>query len=44
LSANHAICPIYHAMRIWAHTDKITSVVFPTTEYEMPDKGIALSA
>jgi nickel transport system substrate-binding protein len=44
LSTNHAICPIYHAKRIWAHTDKIASFVFPTTEYEMPDKGIVLSA
>jgi nickel transport system substrate-binding protein len=44
LAANHAICPIYHAKRIWAHTDKVSNFVFPTTEYEMPDKGIVLSA
>lgn len=44
LASNHAICPIYHAKRIWAHSDKIASFVFPTTEYELPDKGIVLRA
>lgn len=43
LRDNHAICPIYHAKRIWAHTDHISTFVFPTTEYEMPDKGIVLA-
>jgi nickel transport system substrate-binding protein len=42
LAANHAIVPIYHAKRIWAHTDKIKSFTFPSTEYEMPDRGVAL--
>lgn len=40
---NHAICPIYHAKRIWAHTERVKTFVFPTTEYEMPDKGIVLA-
>lgn len=40
---NHAIVPIYHAKRIWAHTEKVKTFVFPTTEYEMPDKGIVLA-
>lgn len=44
LRDNHAICPIYHAKRIWAHSERVTSFVFPTTEYEMPDKGIVLGA
>ncbi|WP_395015389.1 ABC transporter substrate-binding protein [Dongia sp.] len=44
LRDNHAICPIYHAKRIWAHTDRVTKFVFPTTEYEMPDKGVVLTS
>jgi nickel transport system substrate-binding protein len=43
LAANHAIVPIYHAKRIWAHTDKIKTFVFPTTEYDMPDRGIVMA-
>lgn len=43
LRDNHAIVPIYHAKRIWAHTEKVKTFVFPTTEYEMPDKGIVLA-
>ncbi len=43
LTANHAIVPIYHAQRIWAHTDKVKTFVFPVTEYEMPDVGVVLA-
>lgn len=43
LNANHAIVPIYHAQRIWAYTEKIKTFVFPSTEYEMPDRGIVMA-
>jgi nickel transport system substrate-binding protein len=43
LYAQHAVIPIYHAKRIWAHTDKIKTFALPSTEYEMPDRGVALA-
>ena len=42
LHDNHAMAPIYHHARIWAHSDRLSSFRIPATEYEMPLEGVAL--
>jgi len=44
LESNHAIAPIYHASRIWAHSSRVKGFAIPPTEYEMPFEGITLEA
>jgi len=44
LDKNHAIAPIYHASRIWAHGKRVSNFTIPATEYEMPHEGIKLVA
>ncbi|MBP1886492.1 ABC transporter substrate-binding protein [Sinorhizobium mexicanum] len=43
LEDHHAIVPIYHASRIWAHGERVKNFHIPPTEYEMPHEGISLS-
>ncbi|MCB4771020.1 ABC transporter substrate-binding protein [Ancylobacter sp. Lp-2] len=44
LEQNHAIAPIYHATRLWAHGKRVSNFSIPATEYEMPHEGIKLVA
>ena len=43
LMEHHAIAPIYHASRIWAHSARVKDFSVPPTEYEMPFEGISLA-
>lgn len=43
LEENHAIAPLYHASRIWAHGPRVAGFTIPATEYEMPHEGISLT-
>jgi nickel transport system substrate-binding protein len=43
LHDNHAMAPIYHHARIWAHNDRVKTFMIPATEYEMPLDGLALN-
>ena len=42
LHENHAMAPIYHHARMWAHNDRVAKFTIPPTEYEMPLEGLEL--
>ena len=43
LHDNHAMAPIYHHARIWAHNERLKTFRIPATEYEMPLEGLELN-
>jgi nickel transport system substrate-binding protein len=44
LSANTAVCPLVVSQRIWACNPRVTSFALPTTDYDIPFKGLAIKA
>lgn len=41
---NVAICPLVVQQRLWAHSARVENFNLPTTDYDLPFKGIALKA
>ncbi|WP_395015044.1 ABC transporter substrate-binding protein [Dongia sp.] len=44
IEKNHAIAPLLHPQRIWAHTARVQNFKIPPTEYDMPYEGISLQS
>lgn len=44
LAANTAVCPLVVSQRLWAYNPRIENFSLPTTDYDIPFKGLTIKA